>query len=393
MQATEPLSVADEHRLPTLDVEDVRGFYHARRAVALTLLTVLALGAGAVVLVSTVEMKVTISSGGVIEPHRVWPVRSLSAGVVWAVLVNAGDTVTRGQVVAQLDTAASTDELRRLRLEYRAAQADFARAAGGAPFTINMQAEKVADAEAKLLHAKAALRDAIVHVSLRANTDSVLRSYAPGTSVSIDLALSDVQAADANLRSVRAALALARLDSAALVKQALEMQKVRGDIIHLVQQQERLRVVAPTDGIVLTDQVERLVATHVESGSQLMEIADVRQWRAVLAVRERDVHDVVLGQAGTIEMPAFKPLDGRQLRGRIVSVASQPTVSPELAMLGGSAAVYRVVMQLDDAEIMRLGSDAFRVGYNVRVRIVTRTGTIAALAMTYFRKQVSAFRN
>jgi multidrug resistance efflux pump len=386
----EILSDADR-RLPTIDESNVPSYHLARHALKIILLTVLALVASAVVASFLIEMNVTSDADGAMEQVAIWPIRPRQAGVISDVLVGTGDTVRQGQPILQLDTIASANDLRTLHTQLRSSEEDFAKASATIPLNTLVQAEKIGDAEAKLVHAHATLRDKLVEMSIRGNADSVLRAYVTGTNTNVDLAIADVHSAEATLRSVHTSLALARVDSADLIRREIDLTKIRGDIEHAQEQRQELRVLAPIGGVVLTDQLQQLVGSHVTAGEQVLAIADSRGWRAALVVAERDVHDVQIGQAAMIEIPALKQLDGRRIRGRVVSVAPEPAVATP-GTTGPATGGYRVVVELNAAQVDSLGVGQLRRGYGVHGKIVTRSGRIVALILAYIRDSINELR-
>jgi len=118
----------------------------------------------------------------------------------------------------------------------------------------------------------------------------------------------------------------------------------------------------------------------------------VNQWRVDLFVSERDVHDVKPGQRVSIDIPALEGLDGRRLNGRVVSVAPQPAVPPGIPTPAPTAAGYRITAALDSAQVRSMGLETLRTGYAVRGRIITRSGTVAALTVAYLRDRINHFR-
>src|SRR6185436_16776971 len=91
-------------RLPELPHEGQPGASFVRRAVGFTLLTIAGLAVLGVLVGSLVKMDVTVKAAGILEPRRIYPVRSMAGGAVRDVLVQTGDTVRAGQVLVRLDT-------------------------------------------------------------------------------------------------------------------------------------------------------------------------------------------------------------------------------------------------------------------------------------------------
>jgi hypothetical protein len=115
-----------------------------------------------------------------------------------------------------------------------------------------------------------------------------------------------------------------------------------------------------------------------------------------LYASDRDVHDVRVGQRAAIDIPAMKELNGRRLNGVVIAVAPQPASQPMPGMLSmpvsPAAGAFRVTVALDSAQVRDFAPNALRAGYAVQGRVVTRSGTIAALAISYLRDEINKFR-
>ena len=77
-------------------------------------------------------------------------------------------------------------------------------------------------------------------------------------------------------------------------KLGTQMEQLAAQIAATRERLSRLTVRAPTDGVVLTEQMERLPGAFVREGDQIMELADLKDWRVLLSVSERDVKKVPL---------------------------------------------------------------------------------------------------
>ena len=304
--------------LPPIHDSLIPNFKLAGRAVTIVFGTIGFLLAAILVASFIVEMNLTVDADGAMEPIMVWPIRPLSGGIVAAVTVATRDTVHRGQTLVQLDTLSAYADLEKLTAQLAEEEASYAHASALAPLTENDQREAILQAELKLQQVRIALREQVVDYSASANVDSVLARYKTGNNLNVDRALADERAAESELHVAESALRRARLAQADLVKQHMEVTRLRREIAVSQAQRQRLSVVAPSDGVVLTDQLERLVGSYVQAGAQLLEVADAHRWRVVLRVPERDVHDLAVGQRASIEIPALKALDGRKDRKSVV---------------------------------------------------------------------------
>jgi len=370
-------------RLPELDPAAVPARGLVNRSVALLLALGLVMAAAIGIAAFRVVIDRTVEGAGALEPVTIWPIRAREAGVIAAVLVASGDTVRRGQLLVRMDTAAADAAIAELQAARGSARVDSEAASITRPVVARERTTRLAEADAKIAQTRAALREKLVTYRINPNVDSVLRNYVAGQSVVLDVAVADVHTAEAQHAYAAAQLDRAAPESLDGRKRAFDIQRLGAQIRAAEEQRTHLTLDSPADGVVLTDQIERLAGSAVRQGESLLEIADVLHWRARLVLEERAVHDVRIGDAVSLAIPALKALEGDRLRGRVVAVSAQP-----IDTAGTSVGSYRVIVALDPTQLARLGVEQFRRGYQVQAKIVTRTGTIAELIRGYLNERV-----
>lgn len=379
-------------RLPDLPHEGQPGSRFVHRSVSVTLMVLGLLLAAAVAVSALVKMDVTVKAFGVLEPVRIYPLRAQEGGTVREVLVHTGDTVRAGQVLARLDTLELAATLAQLDAQRRAADIDLRRSATAEPLQQRQTTDRSAQAQARLVSALASLRQRMVEYDLGTNTDSLLAAHVPGRHVAVDLAVGEVRSAQADLRvqgSEGGLQALSRFDREKLGTQmdelAAQMRTVRARM-------DRLKIVAPTDGIVLTEQLERLPGAFAREGETLMEVADLNEWRVQLTVPERDAHRISVGDSVKVEIQAFRESERELLGGHVVYVSPEALGAADADAGGGAAAaptratgpgVYRVIGTLNAGDVRKTGIDNLRRGYTVQGNVITRSGRILVLLWDY----------
>ena len=380
-------------KLPDLDDAEMIGGRWVYRAVSLTFGTLVLLAGGALLLSVLVSMNITVDASGTLEPARLWPVRSHESGVIEQMLVSTGDTVHAGQPLARLDSLQLAAALAQLEGDHRTRMLDLERARSSTPIDQRRQHEARAQAEARLMGARATLRQRVAEYGLGTNVDSVLASYRRGTHVGIDLALADVLSVEAELRGNTAEFDRIRLQRLELDKQRELLEQLGTPIETARARLRRLVIRAPADGVVLTDRLEHLRGSLVHEGEQLFEIADLSSWHAFLYVPERDVYRVRPGDPVQVEVRAFGA-SGRELfRGAVTSVAADPVQSEVVAARPSQASgIYRVVVAMNPVDLARAGHDRFRRGYSVSGKIVTRRGRLISLAWDYVDERIAGRR-
>lgn len=385
-------------RLPELPHEGQPGSSFVHRSVTLTLLTITALVAIGVVAACVIRMDVTVKASGVLEPIRIYPVRAMEAGMIDAVLVQTGDTVHPGQPIVRMDTVEAAAQLAQLQAQYRGTDIDRRRSATADPLQRQQTAQRSAQASAHLSAALATLRQRMIEYDLGTNVDSLLAAYVPGRHVTIDQAVSDVRNAQAEIRLSGAEGAVQDLSRFDREKMGTQLDELSAQIAAARTRLSRLTVLAPTAGVVLTEQTERLPGAVVREGEQLVELGDLQEWRVLLTVTERDVHKIQLGDSVKVDLPAFDESERKQLGGRVVYVAPEPVSSQTGATVGGAAAEpqgaqggaggYRVIASLSRAQLEKMGLAKFRRGYTVQGNVITRSGRIITLLWNYLTEKL-----
>ncbi len=371
-------------RLPDLDDEGQPGGRFVRRAVSLTLGVIAAMAVIAAAASFLVRMDVTVKTPGVMEPVRVYPVRSMVAGSVEEVLVSTGDTVAAGQVLLRLDALALETQLAQLEAQYRGAAIDRDRSLAGAPLERRQQADRLQGAQARLTSARALLMQRMVEHGFGGSVDSLLAAYRPGAHVALDQAVGEVRAAQTDIRLNATDTEMLGLRSFDERRTAAEMDRLAAQVRETRERLTRSQIVSPGAGVVLTEQIERLPGTFVREGETLLEVAERTEWRVTMAVNERDVNRIAPGDRVRFEIRAFSQRDRRQLQGRVVHVAGEPGTGGE----GGAApavpaGMYRVVAELDANELDLGAAERLRRGYTVEANVITRSGRVAELAWNY----------
>lgn len=387
---------SDDSRLKLPGIPDVEnaGTNIVRRVVTLTFGIMALLFLVAALAGTLIEIDLTIDAQGTLEPLTIQPVRAQETSVVLDVPVTTGDTVATGDVLARLDSLNLTSQIARLRADRDGQWYALQRARALQPIERDEQAFQTEQARAQLIAARAELREQLANYAYPTDIDEVLETYDTGEHIAIDRALSDVIRSRAALNASRKAvdrLGLVRFD---LRQQEAQIQKLDAQIATLEARFDRLVIRAPTSGVILTEQVERLSGRLVRQGDILFEVAEIDEWRVQLLVGQQDIHKIKLGDEAKVEIVAFKSEKKDLLYGTVESVASEPigraSADPsgaERPMAAPGRGMYRVTVVLDDSEVESVGRARLRDGYTVEGKIITRSGRIVTLVWRYLRGQ------
>lgn len=372
-------------RLPHLSEEGQPGSRFVRSVVGITLWSMGILLGASLLIACVVRMDVTVKTAGTLEPVRVWPVRAREGGAILEVLVQTGDTIKKGEPVLRLDPLEISSTIAGLRAQRRSAEVEGRRSTSADPLQQREQNERVAQARARLVTARASLRQKMVDFGLGINSDSLLARYREGQHVAVDLAVAEVRSAEAELRLAGAqgdALGLTRFERE---KTAAEVERIDAQLQNLEARVKRLEVPAPTTGVVMTEQIEKLAGSVVTPGQLLLEVAELGEWRINLAVSQRDVQRIKVGDSVKVEVQAWDASDREQLRGNVTYVSPEPLAAqltgPPATPGGGG--MYRVVAELDRQQLASLGLEKLRRGYTVQGSVITRSGLIITLLWNY----------
>lgn len=343
---------------------------------------------------SIIRIDLTIDAQGTLEPVTVLPVRAQETAVIMDVPVETGDTVANGAVLARLDSLQLSSELARLRANRDGQWYALQRAQALQPIEEEEQVLQTEQARADLIRARAELREQLANYGYPTNVDEVLDTYNTGDHIAIDRALASVIRARSALASSEQAvdrLGLTRFD---LQQQRAQIGQLDAQIAGLEARLDRLTVRSPTEGVVLTERIERLPGRLIRQGEVMFEVAELDEWRVRLLVGERDIHEVNVGDEAKVEIVAFQSEKKDLLYGTVTSVASEPIGAGQSAQGAASPApgrgMYRVTIMLNESEIESVGRDRLREGYSVEGKIITRSGRIISLVWSYLREQARA---
>lgn len=216
------------------------------------------------------------------------------------------------------------------------------------------------------------LRRVTVQYSINQSVDDLLATHTLGHHLDVDAAVSRYRKALAQLDHRRA-------DRDAVQFSTFEIDRTRVDIKHLratvASLRERLRrcyIRVPSDGVVLTEQVETLEGRWIDKGTALLDLSPLNQWQVRLWVAERDVHHVHTGDSVRVHIGAFQTEPEIDvLAGTVRTVAYERALSgtstDDGAVQGPNG--YRVTVDLDSASVHR-AKDRLRPGLRLEGKIV-----------------------
>ncbi len=255
------------------------------------------------------DLVVTVSATGNLKPVNQVDVGSEQSGLITHVLVDVNDQVTKGQLLARLDTSRLLDNVAQGRAQVTAAQAQVAQA----------------DAQASLARATLA-RQEHVHALSGGKVPS---------KTELDSARAQTAAAVATAQAARAQLAVAR---AQLSSAEINLSKAR--------------IVSPVTGVVLSRAIEpgQTVAASFNAPVLFTIAEDLRKMELEVAVDEADVGVVTAGQSAVFTVDAFP---GRTFPARITRVnvgANTAGAATGSSSAAASVVSYSAVLAVDNQD-------------------------------------------
>ena len=228
------------------------------------------------------DLTVTVVANGTLAPTRAVNVGSELSGTVARVHVDINDRVSKGQVLAELDTAKLSDQVRRSRAAVLSAEARVAQAAA-----------TVKEARASLARMEEVARLSGGKVPSKAELDAARAAQ--------ERALADARVAAASVSDAKAALSV---DETNLRKASIR---------------------SPIDGVILTRTVDpgNAVAASLQAVTLFNIAEDLTKMKLQVNVDEADVGQVKEGQSAEFTVSAWP---GRNYPARIVRVGFGSTI-------------------------------------------------------------------
>jgi multidrug efflux pump subunit AcrA (membrane-fusion protein) len=248
------------------------------------------------------------------------------AGTVEEVMVEVGDSVTEGQVLARLDSSEWDDELKTrenslLQAEINLKSAEVAYDNAVNPYT----EEDIEEVEDELNQAISQLNYSLKH----GPESSVLQDQE--TVYQLQKQLDEMEEGgdpdDIEIKGMQLELAQAQLENALTdLSEALDSS---------------LEVVAPFDGFVTAVSVEG--GDEVFKGTVAVQIADPTRFEVELLVNETDIYDVVVGAEATVQVDAMDAL----------SLLAQVTYISPTATIQSGVVSYEVTVEAESLDTIR----------------------------------------
>jgi putative peptide zinc metalloprotease protein len=260
-------------------------------------------------LLAVVRIDLTSSGELKILPART-DVRAQVEGVIDRVYVDEGTHVAAGDTIARLAARDDEAQLRMVEAEVAAQRARLQMLrAGPRRKEIEVAQLAVDKAEQHLPYAIAELQRA----QALASVEAVTRADLEQAQESVAVLTKERDEARARLELLRAGT---RPESLIALEQEIVGAQARQH--QLEERLARLVVTAPHGGVITTPKLTQRVGEYVKPGDLIAQLYAVDTVRAEIAVPEREIGDVRVGQRGVLRLRAYPE---RAFGGRVTAVA------------------------------------------------------------------------
>jgi HlyD family secretion protein len=249
------------------------------------------------------DLAKSVVATGKIQPVTNVEVKSKASGIVQSLLVDYGDTVKRGQILAQLDKEQILAQVNQQRASLeaaeaaaRAAEADLERA------KVDAEGPDVPLLKRAYERAQGMAKDGVVSASA---LEDAQKNY--------ELAVNKQQLGKANVVS-----------TAAKLKQAqAQVSQAKAQLEEKEEEYRNSTIVAPLDGMVLSRDVEvgDAVSSILVMGSSatlVMTLGDIHEVYVKGKVDETDIGKVFIGQPARIKVESYKD---RTFSGKVTKIS------------------------------------------------------------------------
>lgn len=308
--------------------------------------------------VARVNLPVTLSANGTVQPERSINLSPKTSGVLKALLVKEGDRVEQGQILAYMDDINLQGQLTQAQGQLASARANLQRLLAG------NRTQDVGQAQARLTEARAALRQA--EQTFRQNQ----QLYQAGAVAQKDFndALAGRDRAQAQVIQAQQALSLQQAGARPeeIAQARAEVLAATGNLQTIQAQLNDTVIRAPFAGVVTRKYADpgAFVApttsgSAVSSATSSSILALAARNQITVKVAEADIARVKLGQTANVQADAYP---GKTFQGRVIQIAAQSTVEQNVTS-------FEVKLTIADPE------NLLRVGMNTSVTF--QVGTLA----------------
>jgi multidrug resistance efflux pump len=266
---------------------------------------------GLLIVLALLPVELNVGGEFDVAPGVNTDVRAQVEGIVEDVFVREGDVVAAGDTLARLSG-------RDVRSHLQVARADLAERRarlrllerGPRGEEVEVARQSVGKAEERLRFAEADLR----RNRKLAATEAASRRDVERAEESVAVLTKELGEERARLQLLRAG---SRPEEIAAMRE--EIARSEAELGHLEGSLDRIWITAPHGGVVTTPKPRERIGEFVKPGDLIAEVYALETVTAEIAVPERDIGDVHVGQRGSVRLRAYPE---REFDGRVTAIAA-----------------------------------------------------------------------
>lgn len=278
------------------------------------------LGAG-VTATFLVRMELRISGPFTVLPAQNAEVRAEVEGLINEICVEEGAAVRKGELIAQLSDRDYRAQFQQAKAETEEKQAKLRLLkAGSRPEEIELARTIIAKTDDRLRYAKSRLE---MDTKLYESRLLSLREFQE-TEELVAVRQKELEEATEKLNVLLAGSRLEEIEAA-----EAEINRLQAQQRHLEEQLKLLWVVSPIEGVVTTHRLKERIGQHAQKGDLIAVVHELESVTAEIAVPEKEIADVKLGQPIVLKARAYPQERFEGTVTRIAPIASSAAVGQE----------------------------------------------------------------
>ncbi len=299
----------------------------------------------------------TVSASGKVFPEKEIKISSDVSGEIVKLMVEEGDSIVVGQVLAKIDPEAYVSQVDRAKAAVNSSKSQISISESQIQSSIAQKEQIISSLEnAKNIHQR----------------NEQLKKEGVISASEFDQSLAALKGLEANLRAAEASIESSRKSKEsteyALKSSEATLKEIRTAL-------NRTTIKSPASGIVSSlsvEQGERVVGTMQMAGTELMRIANLNAMEVQVDVSENDILRVEVGDTVDIEVDAYLE---KKFKGWVTEIANSASNISSMTVLNSDQVTNFVVKVRIDANSYK-NMDIkypFRPGMSASVDIYTQS--------------------
>lgn len=310
-------------------------------------------------------IKETVTASGKIFPEKEVKISSDVSGEIVQLLVEEGDSVVTGQLLAKVNPDAYMSAVERGQAGLNNAKAQL---------SISLSQVESSRAQQEQISAQLANTRKIHERNKQLKSQGVI------SQADFEASASNLEMQEANYRAAQASMRSAEQSAKAA---EYNVKGSQASLKELQTSLQRTSIFAPTSGIISklnVEEGERVVGTIQMAGTEMMRIANLTSYEVQVEVTENDILKVALNDEVEIEVDAY--LD-RTFKGKVSEIANSAANSAATgnSLTSEQVTNFVVKVRIDPdsyAELLKSGNKfPFRPGMSASVGITTEIASDA----------------